>query len=244
MSIESITKAQTASSKSTGASNKLAKDLDSFLLILTTQLKNQDPLSPMESTEFTNQLVQFANVEQSINQTKRLEDLIRLQKATELNNAVNYMGKTVKVDHNEFTHKAGNSQELEYTLPENAKLASIFVMNEAGKIVYSGPVKTSKGTHNFIWDGKDGSGKPLPSGNYHFELRAATAENKAIEKIKYAYSAVVDSVEFGEKSTTLKMGKISIDLGKVTEVKEPPAPPQAPNKNKDQKPSDNSKKSS
>ncbi|MTI10562.1 flagellar hook assembly protein FlgD [Curvivirga aplysinae] len=223
MSVSSIIASQTASSNSAGASNKLAEDLDSFLLILTTQLQNQDPLSPMDSTEFTNQLVEFANVEQAINQTQRLEDLIGLQKATELNNAVSYMGKSVKVDHNEFTHKAGTTEEFEYTLPETAKNAALFVFNKAGNLVYSAPVETAQGTHSVTWDAKDGSGNPMPAGDYHFEVSATNAEAKTIENIKYAYSAVVDSVEFGETNTTLKMGNVSVDLGKVIEVKEPPA---------------------
>ncbi|WP_420549379.1 flagellar hook assembly protein FlgD [Curvivirga sp.] len=218
MSVSSIIASQTAASSSAGSSKKLAEDLDSFLLILTTQLQNQDPLSPMDSTEFTNQLVEFANVEQAINQTQRLEDLIGLQKATELNNAVGYMGKIIKVDHNEFTHYENKIEVLEYTLPEPAKNAALFVFNEAGNLVYSAPAPTAQGTHSVTWDAKDGSGNSLPAGNYHFEVSATNAEAKTIENMKYAYLGVVDAVEFGETNTTLRLGNVSVDLGKVTEV--------------------------
>src|SRR6185436_7021719 len=80
-----------------GASGvKLAKDLDSFLLLLTSQLKNQDPLSPMDSTEFTNQLTQFAQVEQQININQNLTSLLAATTQNIVSNAVNYIGNTVE----------------------------------------------------------------------------------------------------------------------------------------------------
>src|ERR1044071_9903433 len=82
--------------KTANSSNKLAKDLDSFLLLLTSQLKNQDPLSPMDSTEFTNQLTQFAQVEQQINLNASLNNLIGLTQQSIVSNAVNYIGKTIE----------------------------------------------------------------------------------------------------------------------------------------------------
>ena len=82
--------------KTSNSSNKLAKDLDSFLLLLTSQLKNPDPLSPMDSTEFTNQLTQFAQVEQQINMNAGLNNLVGLTQQSIAGNAVNYIGKTIE----------------------------------------------------------------------------------------------------------------------------------------------------
>lgn len=221
MTIESIQQAQQASNTSSSALSSLSKDLDNFLVILTTQLQNQDPLSPMDSNEFTNQLVQFANVEQSIAQTQKLEEMINLQKSTELTNAVSYMGKNVKVDHNEFSYKSGDIQELEYTLPEEAKTATMFVMNSDGNIVYSTPVETGKGSHSVQWDAKDVAGNPMPTGEYFFEVKAVNAEAGEIEDISYAHSGTVNAVEYGEGSATLKVGNVSVDLGKVIAVSTP-----------------------
>lgn len=223
MSIESITQAANSSGKSGSALSSLSSDLDNFLKILTTQLNNQDPLSPMESNEFTNQLVAFANVEQNIAQSGYLEDLIALQKVSETSNAVSYMGKTVKVDHNEFTHDGAEEHELEYTLPEEAKTAAIFVMNKDGNIVYSSPVETDKGTHTFNWTAKDAQGASMAAGDYHFEVRAVDTDAAEIEGLKYGYTGTVDAVEYGAGSTTLKLGNISVDLGKVTAIVTPPA---------------------
>lgn len=221
MSIESITSAAQSSGTSGTALKSLANDLDSFLMILTTQLQNQDPLSPMDSNEFTNQLVEFANVEQSINQTKSLEELIALQKTSDLTNAVNYMGKEVKVDHNEFTHSAGNERTLEYTLSEEAAAAGIFIFNESGNVVYSAPVEKKAGTHSVTWDGLDGVGNPLPSGKYHFEISAMNSNSQPLEDISYAYVGPVTAVEYGETGTTLTIGDVAVDIGKILAVHQP-----------------------
>ncbi len=87
----------TSSSGTSAAASTLADTFDTFLALLTTQLKNQDPLDPMKSAEFTSQLVQFAGVEQSINTNKRLDKLVQLQTSSQLNSAVSFIGKTVEV---------------------------------------------------------------------------------------------------------------------------------------------------
>src|SRR6185503_2408522 len=83
-----------SSSSSSAAMAGFAQNFDSFLTLLTAQLKNQDPLAPMDSTQFTTQLVQFTGVEQAIHQNKSLETLIALQKDAGVGAAVGYLGKT------------------------------------------------------------------------------------------------------------------------------------------------------
>jgi flagellar basal-body rod modification protein FlgD len=86
-----------AKSDTAAASQSLTENFDNFLLMLTTQLQQQDPLSPTDATEFTNQLVQFSQLEQQISQTGKIDDLIATQKSAEALGAVNYLGKTVEV---------------------------------------------------------------------------------------------------------------------------------------------------
>ncbi len=218
MSIESITQAASAQGKSGSALSSLSGDLDNFLKILTTQLTNQDPLSPMETNEFTNQLVSFANVEQNIAQSGLLEDLIALQKSGEASNAANYMGKTVTVDHNEFTFQEGSTKTLEFTLPEEAKTAAIFVMDDDGNVIYSAPVDEAQGKNSFAWDGLQNTGASFPTGNYFFEVKAVNADDIEIDEIKYSYAGEVNAVNYGDGKTNLLLGDVSIDLGKVTGV--------------------------
>jgi flagellar hook assembly protein FlgD len=91
------------------AKTTLASNFDTFLTLLTTQLKNQDPLSPMDSSQFTQQLVQFSQVEQSINANQNLEKLITLTQARAGSDAVNYLGKTVTITDGTAGLKSGQA---------------------------------------------------------------------------------------------------------------------------------------
>ncbi|HZZ11369.1 MAG TPA: flagellar hook capping FlgD N-terminal domain-containing protein, partial [Paraburkholderia sp.] len=77
------------------ASQQLAGNFDTFLTLLTTQLQNQDPLSPMDSTQFTQQLVAFSGVEQQINTNNNLQSLIALNQSQQAASAVSYIGHSV-----------------------------------------------------------------------------------------------------------------------------------------------------
>src|SRR5215216_5770382 len=84
----------------TSAANNatLAKNFDTFLSLLTTQLKNQNPLEPLDTNQFTQQLVQFAGVEQQINMNQQLTSLVNLQKSAQATQALVYLGSTATVD--------------------------------------------------------------------------------------------------------------------------------------------------
>ena len=97
MAIDAAAAASSGSATLAGRKS-LASNFDTFLSLLTTQMKNQDPLSPMDSTEFTNQLVQFAQVEQQINSNESLTNLIGLSQQNIVTNSVNYIGKTVEAN--------------------------------------------------------------------------------------------------------------------------------------------------
>src|SRR5882757_10530021 len=97
-------------SEAAKAKGKLGTNFDTFLTLLTTQLKNQDPLSPMDSSQFTQQLVQFSQVEQSINTNQNLESLISLTKARAASDAVSYLGKTVTLTDGTAGLKSGQAQ--------------------------------------------------------------------------------------------------------------------------------------
>src|SRR5262249_25107311 len=90
------TPSTTATGNSTDALNKLSSDFNNFLTLLTTQLKNQDPLAPMDSTQFTQQLVAFTGVEQQINSNKKLDQLIALNQGDQMTSAVNFIGTQVE----------------------------------------------------------------------------------------------------------------------------------------------------
>lgn len=170
-------------SKSTGSRNTLAKDLDSFLTLLTAQLKNQDPLSPMDSTEFTNQLVQFAGVEQQINVNTNLETLIGLNQASIGAQAVSYIGKEVQAESTTLPLQDG-AAKYTYTLSKDAKTCQIVIKDSSGAVVKTEQGKLTKGTYHMTWDGKNSYGEKVEDGAYTLEIQATAADDgKTIEKI-------------------------------------------------------------
>ncbi|WP_321394022.1 flagellar hook assembly protein FlgD [Emcibacter sp.] len=148
--VSSATAATASAAQASG--QKLASDFDDFLALLTTQLQYQDPLDPLDSNEFTQQLVSFTGVEQQIAGNKNLETLISQMTSQSASNAVGYLGKEITVE----TDKAGiydGKVKWEYTLDSKANTTKITVTDdETGDVVYTGYGETDAGLHEFSWD--------------------------------------------------------------------------------------------
>jgi len=196
--------------------NKLAKDLDSFLQLLTSQLKNQDPLSPMDSTEFTNQLVQFAQVEQQINSNESLTSLIGLSQQNIVTSAVNYMGKTVEANSPNFPLQQG-SAKVAYGLLDEAQSTAIIIRDAAGQIVYSTTGEKTKGVHPLTWDGKSSGGQQLPDGTYKIEVTALSKDGEAVETYTTAFGKVT-GVTTKDGQTLVVMDKLGVPIDKILSI--------------------------
>lgn len=168
-------------SNTAGASKSLGETYDNFLLMLTTQLKNQDPLNPMDSKEFTSQLIQMSAAEQSIAQTARIEDMMKLMQASTINTALNYIGLSVDYLGDTFGYNGQTPSEMSYVLPEDSASTQITILNAEGRAVYTTNGEKTAGAHKFIWDGKDNDGNPQKSGYYTIQVGAQTAANKVIQ---------------------------------------------------------------
>lgn len=196
----------------------LAGDLSAFLNLLTTQLKYQDPLSPMDSTEFTAQLAQFASVEQGIQQNKNLESLIGLTKATQISTGVSYIGRTIEADTNVGALVNGRAEFL-YNIPKTAQQTAITVRDAKGQVVIAKAGDTSVGSHNFVWDGRDANGNKMPDGPYTVTVSALDANKTAIPVATHMLGRV-DGVVTSEGAVNVLVGGVSIPLDKILSVKE------------------------
>ena len=151
------------------ASKTLSADMNTFLKLLTTQLKYQDPLDPTDTSEFTNQLVQYSNVEQAIQTNKKLDTLIALNNNNLGAQAVSYIGKVAQVLGDVMPLENGQAQAT-YTLDKDVATCAVIVKDSKGNILYTEPGKTVAGTHNFKWDGKDKDGNQLVDGAYQIQI--------------------------------------------------------------------------
>lgn len=164
-----------------GQSAKLSEDFDDFLILLTTQLQNQDPLSPMDSTEFTNQLVQFSSVEQQINQNKKLDQMLSLQLAGTSTVALGYVGLDVAYVGDLFYANGSNSYEINYALESDAVVTKIHIKDaETGDVIRTLEGGVAAGNHKIEWDGLDKNGNLVDAKNYRVSVDSLDINNKAV----------------------------------------------------------------
>lgn len=214
MEVQSTT--ATASSSAGQSQAKLAENFDTFLTLLTTQLKNQDPLNPMDSTEFTNQLVQFSGVEQAISTNKNLEKLIALNENGNATSLLGYLGKDVRIESDQALLQSGTAK-WEYTLDENASEALLTVTDLNGKIIYTAPAVKTAGKHEFVWDGKDNAGLQVADGAYRLGVSALDITGGKIGT-GVTTTGRVSAVETADGEDLLTINGQPVPAGKVLSV--------------------------
>jgi flagellar basal-body rod modification protein FlgD len=202
----------------TNATESLADTFNTFLALLTTQLKNQDPLEPMKSEEFTQQLVQFSGVEQAINTNRKLDQLVQLQTSNQLTGAVSYIGKSVEVVSDQLMLQDGTSK-ITYGLDGKAVKTTIKIIDQTGTTVRTISGDTEQGRHEYVWDGRNESGDLVTDGVYNFTVIAVGPENKTIDTVT-ATVGKVTGIEIVDNVVTLNIGELGIGLDKIFAVRD------------------------
>lgn len=170
----------TTASDAASSRTRLSDNYDTFLVLLTAQLQNQDPLAPMDSTQFTQQLVQFSQVEQQIRTNEQLEGLVGQYNAASAGAALSYLGKDAIISGDE-TYLANGAANWAYRLPEAATSMTISVKDAQGRVVYqTNTAARGAGEHLFTWDGTKTDGTTAADGVYQISIDATDAESKAI----------------------------------------------------------------
>jgi flagellar basal-body rod modification protein FlgD len=198
----------------------LAGNFNTFLTLLTTQLKNQNPLDPLDTNQFTQQLVQFASVEQQINMNTQLTSLVTLQKANQATSAMSFLGATATVDGS--TTALANGQASWTFSADKPSNATITIKDSTGQTAYSGNYTLSAGQQNFTWDGKGSNGQSWPAGNYTMSITAKDTSGQAVS-VSTQIKGTVDSVDLTQNPPTLSIGGASYSLDKIKQVVRPGA---------------------
>lgn len=194
----------------------LAETFDTFLTLLTTQLKHQDPLNPMDTNEFTSQLVEFTGVEQAISTNKKLDHLISLQTELQLNEAVGYIGKTVASDSIILMLQEGQST-ITYDLAGNAAKTNIMIIDELGNTVRTLSGETGVGHHEIAWDGLDDDGDPLEDGLYGFLVTAVDSKQKPVSLVQ-GTAGEVTGVKLVDDEVILEIGELEVALSDILAI--------------------------
>lgn len=194
----------------------VGENFDTFLTLLTTQLQNQDPLSPLDTEEFTSQLTSFSQVEQAISTNTKLDALIGLQGASQLNAGVAYIGKIAEAPGDQIILDNGKGR-IGYELPLEASQTTITILNQFGSVVASFPGSTNAGQHVFEWDGTDLVGDELPDGIYDVLVTPLDSEGNTLASTTTTFGKV-SGVETQNGKVTLVIGSLSVDLDDIVSV--------------------------
>jgi flagellar basal-body rod modification protein FlgD len=209
---------------STGASTAtsgIADNFQTFLTLLTTQLQNQNPLDPLDTNQFTQQLVQFAQVEQQLKGNDSLASLVSMEQAQQSTQALVYVGANVAVDGGTVALTNG-SGTWNLNSPKDAN-ATISIANSTGQTVYSGNFNINAGNFSFVWDGKGNDGTQWPDGNYKMTVTAKDASGNSVS-IPTEIQGVVDSVDLTANPPLLSIGGNNYTVDKIKRVVRPSDP--------------------
>lgn len=201
---------------STGTLN-FTQNFNTFLTLLTTQLKNQDPLSPMDTNAFTQQLVSFSQVEQQINTNSNLQQLIQLQTAGQTLAALPLVGQSI--EYNGATAPLQNGQaSYVYTLPSNAAQTALLVEDASGRVVYSAAGDIGAGPHNFVWNGQTSAGQQMPDGGtYSLKVVAKGAGSNPIDATVQSIGTV-STVSVDNGNATFNVDGIAVPMSALVTV--------------------------
>lgn len=203
-----------STSGSSSSSGGIANNFQSFLMLLTTQLQNQNPLDPLDTNQFTSQLVQFAQVEQQLKSNDQLASLVALQKTTQATQALGFVGQNVAVDGS--TAHFNGSATWNLDAPKDST-ATISITNSVGQTVYSGNFSVSSGNASFIWDGVGNDGTKWPTGDYKMSVTAKDSTGKDVA-ISTEIQGPVDSVDLTASPPLLSIGGQNYTIDQIKRV--------------------------
>jgi len=209
--------ASSSSSSSSGTeSGTIAGNFQTFLTLLTTQLKNQNPLDPLDTNQFTAQLVQFAGVEQQLKSNDQLSTLVKLQQTAQATQALDYVGQTVAVDGDTAPLKDGKATWL--VSVDKPVTATINITNSTGQTVMTSTRSLDAGKNQpLTWDGKDASDLQWPDGNYKISITAKDANGQSVS-IPTEIEAMVDSADLTETPPLLSIAGKDYTIDKLKRV--------------------------
>jgi flagellar basal-body rod modification protein FlgD len=220
MSIASATAAPATPAAQTAAASaqQFSKDYNTFLKMLTTQLKNQDPLEPMDTKDFTQQLVQYSSVEQSIRANDKLEKILATQQSNATSAALGYLGRTVDAKGDQILLKDGTAR-FQYIAEKDPARVSVQIIDKLGRTVRTLDGQADKGLQNMTWDGRDTNGNTMPVGYYTIKVTGYDASDNPTS-LNTLVSGVVGGVGAENGEIMLTVNDLPIAASKVVAVRD------------------------
>lgn len=194
---------------------------EAFLTMLVAQLRNQDPLNPMEGTDFTAQLAQFSTLEQQFTINDNLEAIKNALETKPQNNLMEFIGKVVMSESDSISVSKGKTSTGYYTIADPADVAIAIYAKDGTLMKNVYQRQKEGGTYAIQWDGKNLEGNTVPDGSYTFEIMALNDAGGRIEA-KTTVEGKVTGVTYEDNFPYLQVGKMLLDPSKVTKIVLPP----------------------
>jgi len=205
-----------AAAASALATQQIAGNFQSFLTLLTTQLQNQNPLDPLDTNQFTQQLVEFAGVQQQLNTNDSLSTLVSLQQTAQSTQALGFVGKTAVVNGN-TAGLTNSSATWELSVPTNSNL-NITITNSTGQTVFSGTYAANAGGNQpFTWNGLGNDGTQNPDGQYKLIATAADSSGNNVA-ITTQIQGVVSSVDLTQSPPLLSINGQTYTVSQIQSI--------------------------
>lgn len=209
-----------AAAQATGssASQQLAGNFDDFLQLLTTQLQNQDPLDPLDTNSFTQELVEFTSVEQQIDMNTNMQTLIALQQSTAATSALQLVGQTVTVNGNTAGLSNATSSPATWSLNASGPgTANITITSSTGQTAYTGTLAVNAGTQSYSWNGQGSNGVTWPDGSYTISVTATGANGQPVS-VSTQIQGVVSSVNMSTIPPTVTVSGQTVPITSIVSV--------------------------
>ena len=203
-----------SSSTSSTATTGIADNFQTFLTLLTTQLQNQNPLDPLDTNQFTQQLVQFAGVEQQLKSNDQLKSLIEIEKSAQATQALVYVGNTVAVDGSKAQFDTSATWNFQ---AEKDTSATITITSSTGQTAFTGSYALTQGNSSFVWDGKGNDGVQWPAGTYTMTATGKDSSGNSVA-ISTEVQGIVDSVDLTSSPPLLSIGGQNYTTDKIKRV--------------------------
>ncbi len=217
-----LTSAATTAQAAAGAKNsrtQIAKNFDQFLLLLTTQLKNQNPLDPLDTNQFTQQLVQFASVEQQLQTNDTLSSLLQSTQSANATNALGFVGAEITASGATAALRSGSAQ-WQLNAPRAAAQATISIVDKNGNVVFTDNRSLQAGAQNYNWNGRTSTGTLAPEGDYTIGITARDATGQGMT-VKTEIVGLVDGVDLTGATPVLTVGSVRVPIANVKSIRRP-----------------------
>ena len=212
------TGATTAQAAGTTGSQQLAGNFDTFLQLLTTQLQNQDPLDPLDTNQFTQQLVEFASVQQQVDMNTNMQTMISLQQTSEATSAMQLLGANVTLGGGTaaLSNATGSPATWNLSSPSPAT-GTVTITNSTGQTVFTGQVSLNAGNQTYSWGGQGPNGITEPDGNYTLSITATGANGQPVT-VSSQVQGVVTAVNVNATPATVTVGGQSYAISAIQSV--------------------------